>query len=85
MNILEERQKNRWLLLRNIYEIAEAASGKDNINMYKVGEELRCNTEEVEAAFDYLHGEGFLQGITVGGGIQITHQGIKEVETHHDR
>jgi hypothetical protein len=81
-NILEERQKNRWLLLRKVYEIAEGISEKDSINVYKVGEQLGWSTEETEAAFDYLQGEGLLQGLTVGGGIKLTYQGVKEVEDY---
>jgi hypothetical protein len=84
-NILEERQKNRWLLLRKIHEIAEGGSEKDSINVYRVGEQLGWNLAETEATFDYLHGEGLLQGVTVGGGIKITHQGIQEVEASHNK
>jgi hypothetical protein len=81
-NILEERRKNRWLLLRKVYEIAEGISEKDSINVYRVGEQLGWSTEETEAAFDYLQGEDLLQGVTVGGGIKLTYQGIKEVEDY---
>jgi hypothetical protein len=81
-NILEERQKNRQLLLWKIYEIAERISEKDSINVYRVGEQLGWSIEETEAAFDYLQGEGLLQGVTVGGGIKLTYQGIKEVEDY---
>ncbi len=83
--ILEERQKNRWLLLRKIYEITEGLPDKDNINVYRVGEQLGWNTEEIEATFDYLQGEGLLQGVTVGGGIKLTHKGIKEVEEYPNK
>jgi hypothetical protein len=84
-NTLEERQKNRWLLLRKVYELAEGISGKDNINVYRVGEQLGWNIAETESTFDYLHGEGLLQGVTVGGGVKITHQGIREVEADPNR
>jgi hypothetical protein len=81
-NILEERQKNRQLLLWKVYEIAEKISVKDSINVYRVGEQLGWSIEETEATFDYLQGEGLLQGVTVGGGIKLTYQGIKEVEDY---
>jgi hypothetical protein len=84
-NILEERQKNRWLLLRKVCEIAEEISEKDSINVYKVGEQLGWSTEETEAAFDYLQGEGLLKGVAVGGGIKLTHQGARLEEKQKNR
>jgi Mn-dependent DtxR family transcriptional regulator len=84
-NILEERQKNRWLLLRKVYEMAEGISEKDSINVYKVGEQLGWNLEETEAAFDYLQGEGLLKGVAVGGGIKLTHQGARLEEKQKNR
>jgi Domain of unknown function (DUF4351) len=79
-NILEERQKNRLLLLQKIYNITEETSRKNSINLYKVGDRLGWNREKTEAAFEYLQGEGLLQGVTVGGGVKLTHQGIRKVE-----
>jgi hypothetical protein len=84
-NILEERQKKRWLLLRKVYEIAEGISEKDSINVYKVGEQLEWSTEETEAAFDYLQGEGLLKGVAVGGGIKLTHEGARLEEKQKNR
>jgi hypothetical protein len=84
-NILEERQKNRQLLLQKVYEAAKVMSGKDGVNVYKVGEQLAWNTEETEAVFDYLQGEGLLQGLTVGGGIKLTPKGTEEVEQYPNK
>ena len=84
-NILEKRQKNRQLLLRKVYEISEGISEKDSINVYKVGEQLGWSTEETEAAFDYLQGEGLLKGVAVGGGIKLTHQGARLEEKQKNR
>jgi hypothetical protein len=79
--ILEERQKNRWLMLQKIYEIAEGVSETHLINMYEeVGEQLGWERKKTEATFDYLEGEGLLKIMTSGGGIMLTHQGVKEVE-----
>ena len=79
-NILEERQKSRWLLLREIYEIANGLSETHIINMYEVGDRLGWEREKTEATFDYLQGESLLKIVTFGGGIMLTHQGVKEVE-----
>lgn len=80
INILEERQKNRWLLLRKIYEVTNEISEASSVNVYKVGERLGWEREKTEATFEYLQGEGLIRGVTVGGGIKLTHQGIREVE-----
>jgi hypothetical protein len=80
MNILEERQKNRWLLLQKMYEMSEGRSEGYSINMYAAGEQLGWNQKEIEATFQYLQGEGLVKSINIGGGIRLTHQGIREVE-----
>lgn len=79
-NILEERQKDRWLLLQKIYETTKEISESSNVNVYRVGERLGWEREKTEAAFEYLQGEGLIKGVTVGGGLKLTHQGIREVE-----
>ena len=79
-NILEDRQKDRWLLLREIYEITGGRSDIHIVNMYEVGEQLGWKQEKTESAFDYLQGERLLKAMTLGGGITITHQGVREVE-----
>jgi hypothetical protein len=84
-NILEERQKNRWLLLYKVYEITKEIPKNSNVNIYSVGEQLGWNRKEIEAAFEYLQGEGLLKGMTVGGGIKLTYQGIKEVEEYPNK
>jgi hypothetical protein len=78
--VLEERQKNRWLLLRKVYERSQGRSETIIINMYNAGDELEWENEKTEAAFDYLRGEGLLKRMTAGDGIVITHKGVKEVE-----
>ena len=84
-NILEERQKNRWLLLSKIYEATKEIPENSSVNIYSVGDRLGWNQKETEAAFEYLQGEGLLKGITVGGGIKLTYQGIKEVEEYPNK
>jgi hypothetical protein len=79
-NILEEKQKNRWLMLRKVYEITEGISGTRFVNMYKVGEQLGWDRTKTESVLDYLEGEGLLKSKYIGGGIIITHQGVREVE-----
>jgi hypothetical protein len=80
MNTIEEKQKNRWLLLRKIYEITEGISDTRRINMYEVGASLGWDREKIESIFYYLHGEGLLEIRYIGGGVVLTHQGVKEIE-----
>ncbi|WP_310485803.1 hypothetical protein [Chamaesiphon sp. VAR_48_metabat_403] len=78
--IIEERQKNRWLMLQKIYEITGGRSERCSINMYVVGEKLGWDREKTEATYDYLRGEGLLKMMNFGGNMVLTHQGVREVE-----
>jgi hypothetical protein len=80
MTTIEERKKNRWLMLQKFYELAKGHAGYDPINMWEVGEQLGWDRETTEATYDYLQGEGLLNATTLGGGATITHEGVKEVE-----
>jgi hypothetical protein len=79
MSTLGEKKKNRWLMLKKFYEIA---NGQPNqiINMWEVGEKLGWDRETTNATYDYLQGERLLKAMTLGGGATITHEGVKEVE-----
>lgn len=79
MNYLEEKKKNRFKYLNLLYE----KSGGDKLNdqnMFELGTELGFDKKESEAVAQYLNGEKLLEHTTIGGGIAITHYGVKEVE-----
>jgi hypothetical protein len=76
-NILEEKQKNRWLFLQKVYEITEGMSDTCIVNMYEVGQNLGWDWEKTESISYYLNGEDLLT-IYNGGNITLTHQGAKE-------
>jgi hypothetical protein len=78
--IIEERQKNRWLMLRKVYEKTGGRAEMFNVNMYEVGKELGWERDKTEATYDYLQGEGLLTVRNVGSNIVLTHKGVKEVE-----
>jgi hypothetical protein len=80
MTTLEEKKKNRWLMLRKFYEKANGQSDYNIINMWEVGKDLGWDRETTNATFDYLQGERLLKAMTLGGGAAITHEGVKEVE-----
>lgn len=79
MNTLEQKKENRFKFLNLLYK----KSGGDeflNQNMYELGTELGFDKKETEAITQYLYGENLLKHTTLGGGIAITHYGIKEIE-----
>ena len=80
MITLDERKKNRWLMLQKFYELANGRPNNYIISLWDVGERLGWDREITESTYDYLEGEGLLQAMSLGGGATITHQGVKEVE-----
>jgi hypothetical protein len=78
--ILEERQKNRWLMLQKVYEITGGRADRYSVNIYAIGEQLGWDREKTEATYDYLRGEGLLKMMNFGGNMVLTHQGVREVE-----
>jgi hypothetical protein len=78
--IIEERQKNRWLMLRKVYERSDGRADMYNVNRYEVGKELGWDRDKTDTTYDYLQGEGLLTVRNVGSNIVLTHKGVKEVE-----
>jgi hypothetical protein len=79
MNKLEETKKKRFEFLNSLYEITGGSSHKI-VNMFELGTELAFDREEVNLITQYLAGEHLMEHRTIGGGIGITHYGVKEVE-----
>lgn len=77
---LDERKKNRWLMLKRFFDVSNGQSGTYLVNMWEVGQELGWDRQTTAATYEYLEGEGLLKAMTLGGGAAITHQGVKEVE-----
>lgn len=69
----------RFELLKALYEACE---GRRNVivNVFELGKELGLSREDVYSHADWLAGEGLLKFETLGGGVSITHEGIKRVE-----
>src|SRR5882724_8222831 len=80
MMTLEERKKNRQLMLGTIYDLTQGqAEYKSSIDLWDVGQRLGWDRETIEMTYDHLQGEGLLEATTLGGGITMTPQGVKEV------
>lgn len=82
---LEEKRKNRFLLLQKLYETSNGVAEKQIIDIRKAGEEIGMGADVALDTFEYLKGEGLTKWMTLGGGGSITHWGIKEVEDALDR
>lgn len=76
---IEELRKKRFQYLNLLY--GKTGGDKFNlVNMWDLGNELGFSKEETKTITQYLKGEGLMEYATIGGGIGITHYGVKEVE-----
>jgi hypothetical protein len=76
---LEQKIKNRFLFLNCLYTESNGNTGA-MFNMWEVGEELKLDHDETSQIVDYLIGEHLIESKALGGGISLTHWGVKEVE-----
>lgn len=76
---LEEKKAKRLQFLYNLHELTGGSEFKV-INMFDIGNSLGLDRRTTADIAQYLRQEGLLEFSTVGGGIQITHFGIREVE-----
>lgn len=76
---LEKNKQNRFLFLKLLYDQSGGDTGA-MFNMWKVGQEIGFNSEETRRIVDYLTDEYLIEPRALGGGIVLTHDGIKEVE-----
>ncbi len=79
MPSIEELRKMRFQFLNLLYE----KTGGDKFNrvsMWDIGSELGYERNVTQSISQYLEGEGLIEYATIGGGIAITHYGVREVE-----
>src|ERR1044071_3140502 len=79
MTSIDDKKAQRFQFLKNVYD-RTGAKRLEIVNMGDVGEDRGWPQEMTDAVTDYLVGEGLIKFWTIGGGIGITHQGVKEVE-----
>lgn len=79
MTPLEQNKKNRFLFLELLYTQSNGDTGA-MFDMWEVGEELKIDSNETRQIVDYLTGENLIAPRALGGGIVLTHWGVKEVE-----
>ncbi|NOJ28191.1 MAG: hypothetical protein DA330_09300 [Nitrososphaera sp.] len=71
--------------LRFLNALYEEAKGSENplVSMWDIGEKIGTGGEpsvETDDVVNWLVGEGLVRLVAVGGGISLTHHGIKEIE-----
>jgi hypothetical protein len=82
---LDKKRKNRFLLLRKLYEMTNGVAEQHLIDIRQVGEEIGIGADVALDTFEYLKGEGLTKWMALGGIGTITHWGIKEVEDALDQ
>jgi hypothetical protein len=78
---IQQEHRDRRRFLQRLYELTGGNEDKW-IKIAMIGKDLGFDPEKTQRIFQYLHGEGLVETHTVGGGIGITHGGIREVEDH---
>jgi DNA-binding MarR family transcriptional regulator len=79
MTELDILNQKRFDFMKRLYEKTNANTIHE-ANMNEIGKELKLNDGEIDTVTNYLEGEGLLEYSSMGGGVSITHYGIKEVE-----
>ncbi len=78
MNI-DEIKKKRFRFLKKLYEKTEGDEQKWS-NMWEIGEELGLEKDLAQRIYNYLQTEHLIESTVFGGGIKLTHKGVREVE-----
>jgi len=76
---IDKLNKMRFNFLRLLYEETKGNTFKI-VDMNKIGQKLSFTQEDIESVTKYLSDDKLLEYKTLGGGISITHAGIKEIE-----
>lgn len=79
MPSIEELRKMRFQFLNLLYEKTGGDKFK-RVIMWDIGSELGFERDVTRSITQYLEGESLIEFATAGGGIAITHYGVKEVE-----
>ncbi len=81
--MIEQKKKQRFEFLEKLYK---ETNGSESymVNMWELGKELEYDRETTSNIVEYLQGEDLLVPRALGGGIAITHYGIKEIEEAYE-
>lgn len=76
---IKELQKDRSQFIKKLYEMVEGDESR-LIHMESVGKKLGFDKDHSFKIGVYLKGEDLIKFVTAGGGVQLTHDGVEEVE-----
>jgi hypothetical protein len=76
---IEERQRQQFEFMRLLYQ-STGGSEMNTVNMDEIGSRAGLTHQETVDVVNYAKGEGLIERVYLGGGIGISHYGIKEVE-----
>jgi hypothetical protein len=76
---VQKKQATRYAMLRKLHDATRGL--RDNIvGFFDLATEEGLTDDEAQDTYEYLSDEGLLQPMTLGGGVSITHAGVREVE-----
>ena len=76
---LVKKKEARFRFLKELYEETEGSSS-EIVKDQTIGKRLGFIDSETDNILEYLRGEGLIDYISMDGGLQITHNGVVEVE-----
>lgn len=76
---IEELKKQRSQFIHKLYEFVDGSESRI-VRLETIGNELGFNRDKSFQIGEYLKGENLLKFVTMGGGVQLTHFGVQEVE-----
>lgn len=79
MTSFEEKRARRLAFMKLLYEITDGRY-LDEEPLDEMAQRLGWTLEEANDVFDYLENEGLVECPSLGGGVAITHPGVREVE-----
>lgn len=79
MNI-EERSRQRFQLLKTIYDLTDG-DPHSYVDMWEIGGKQGLSRADTQNIVTWLFDEGLLGDGAIGGGINISHKGVQEIET----
>ena len=79
--MVDEMEVKRADFLIEVYERSDGGESKI-IDIYQIGEDLGFDKELTSNIVEYLKGAGLIKIHTIGGGIGITHKGVRQAEEY---
>lgn len=79
LEIVQEKQRRRYLMLHKLWEAVEGREHK-TVDFMKVATQAGFSEEEAEEIYNYFTDEGFFADRRVVWGVSLSHKAIVEIE-----